>query len=229
MNKVLLAICAPIAAVLAIGSSAAVAQESPFTGFYIGVHGGAAFADTSGVFDNGGNPGPFDLSRLNLDGAIVGGQIGYQYQAGMFVVGVEGDASTIAGSDDLAGPSLGSYTVQAETDRLLSLRGRFGIATGNFMLFGTAGYGEIKNTFKTVSATVASSNSSVDFENSGAVYGGGIEYAFGSGLFRIEYLHYDVGSTKAFAADELHDSDIGDHFSVDDVDVVRAALSYKIN
>jgi outer membrane immunogenic protein len=212
-----------------MGSSSALAQEATFTGFYLGLHGGAASVDTSGVYDNGGNPGPFDLNQLDLDSAVVGGQIGYQYQAGVFVVGVEVDASKITGSDDLVNPNAGSYLVEAESDHLVSIRGRLGATLGSFMLFGTAGYAEADYTLKILPKPNFTTNGSVDLDSSGAVYGGGVEYAFGGGLFRVEYLHYDVGFTKSFAAGELPDSDIGDHFKVDDVDVIRAAISYRID
>lgn len=221
-------LCA-LAAILAIGSSSALAQEATFTGFYLGLHGGAASVDTSGVYDNGGNPGPFDLSQFDLDNAVVGGQIGYQYQAGVVVVGVEVDASKITGSDDLVNPNAGTYLVEAKNGHLLSIRGRLGVTFGSFMLYGTAGYAEAEYTFKVSPKPTFTTKGSVDLDSSGAVYGGGVEYAFGGGLFRVEYLHYDVGFTKSFASDELPDSDNGDRFSVDDVDVIRAAISFKIN
>src|SRR5580658_9533993 len=52
-----------------------------WTGFYIGINGGGALGrsnwDTAGGF--------------NVDGGVVGGTIGYNYQIGRAVLGVEGD------------------------------------------------------------------------------------------------------------------------------------------
>ena len=39
------------------------------------------------------------LSAIDLNGAIIGGQLGYNYQSGQFLLGIEGDASTLANSE----------------------------------------------------------------------------------------------------------------------------------
>ncbi len=45
------------------------------------------------------------LSAIDLNGAIIGGQLGYNYQSGQFLLGIEGDASTLAnGGDHVTGP-----------------------------------------------------------------------------------------------------------------------------
>ena len=61
-----------------------------WTGFYIGVNGGWGFTDTHN--DSFGN---------NINGGLVGGTVGYNYQMGQFVIGYEGDVdwSDIRGSD----------------------------------------------------------------------------------------------------------------------------------
>jgi outer membrane immunogenic protein len=117
------------ASALAILSGAAVAADLPpppiepaappmmsptpiaynWSGFYLGAHGGWGFGD--GAFD---------------DGAVVGGQVGINWQWGTFVVGVEGDAS---------------WADLGEADMLASIRARAGLPLDQFLLYVTAGAG----------------------------------------------------------------------------------------
>src|SRR6266705_1437032 len=83
-------------ALVALGASASAADLAPrytkaptmvdpaynWTGFYVGLHAGAASSDG-------------DLTTLITDGFIGGGQIGYNYQSGMSVFGFEADASSL--------------------------------------------------------------------------------------------------------------------------------------
>src|SRR5262245_8003437 len=74
--------------------------SAPFnwTGFYIGAHIGAGWATTEFSNPNSG----IVFSNYNLNGFLGGGQIGYNWQSGWAVFGVEADASwtDIKGSSD---------------------------------------------------------------------------------------------------------------------------------
>jgi outer membrane immunogenic protein len=78
-----------------------------WSGFYIGAHGGWAFG--SDAFD---------------DGAVVGGQIGFNWQFNNFVLGVEGD---------------GSWADVGGADSLETIRLRGGMAFDRFLAYGTGG------------------------------------------------------------------------------------------
>ena len=52
-----------------------------WTGFYIGINGGGGFGSSS--WDSTGS--------RNISGGLVGGTVGYNYQFGQAVIGVEGD------------------------------------------------------------------------------------------------------------------------------------------
>ena len=58
-----------------------------WTGFYVGVSGGGAWGTSEHTFP-GGTHGPFDIS-----GGLVGGTVGYNWQSGNLVLGLEGDYS----------------------------------------------------------------------------------------------------------------------------------------
>ena len=56
------------------------------------------------------------MSAIDLNGAIVGGQLGYNCQSGQFLLGIEGDASTLVDGDDhVISPGLpGAATLGAD-------------------------------------------------------------------------------------------------------------------
>ena len=65
-----------------------------WTGFYIGVNGGASWATAANSIPLAGlglGTGTLPLYSQGLNGFLAGGQIGYNYQSGKFLVGVEGD------------------------------------------------------------------------------------------------------------------------------------------
>src|SRR5215475_9486339 len=102
MNRKLLLVTASLAALGAAGSASAadlaarpftkappmVAAVYDWTGFYIGVNGGGGFSHNSWDLVGVGREGSHDAS-----GGTVGGQIGYRWQMGQFVVGVEGQGN----------------------------------------------------------------------------------------------------------------------------------------
>lgn len=205
--------------------------EPRFSGFYIGVHGGGAFTGASGVYDTGTGPGPYDLSGLDFDGATFGGHIGYNYLIGAFLIGIEADASALTGdTDGLKGATWlpGDYVLGAEAEHLWSVRGRLGLTFGNLLVFGTAGWGEAEFTLKATPWTFfGEPGGKLTLSNDGAVFGGGLEYACGNVLFRLEYLRYDVGFESSLIGLNV-DADPPDFIKVDDIDVVRGAVSFML-
>lgn len=201
-----------------------------WSGAYIGVHGGYAWADAEGVLDQGGSPGgPYDLTEFNLDGGIVGAHAGYNFQFGQFVLGAEADISVGLASDTLDGvPGLPGdlVNVSGELDVLASVRARAGFAINNILLYGTvgAGYAEYKTSgqFPRIFE-----DASVTDDDWGVVYGGGVEYGFGKWVGRLEALHYDVSPSRVFDGGEIPDADFGDNVDYSGVTTVRVGLSLK--
>ena len=155
----------------------AVAQEEPFswTGLYMGVHVGGTWSQYDlGGFDTDVNVfeqrfgfirdpvGPNDVLSFStpaidagsIDSVIGGGQIGYNFQFGHFVFGVEGDFSGMnTGRTDVFRDTadsfffLGSTSAftqltterDVETNWMGSGRGRLGWAQGPVLLYVTGG------------------------------------------------------------------------------------------
>jgi outer membrane immunogenic protein len=153
-----------------------------WTGVYLGVHGGYGWASSLG---------------LDLSGDLAGGQLGFNYQMGNFVVGLEGDGSWADIFHDVSAAAPGVPPAATfANDTLASLRGRFGFAVDRVLVFATAGGGWGHGT---LSGTVLGATVSSAAWHSGWSAGGGVEWAFfPNWTARLEYLHYGLGSATYF-------------------------------
>lgn len=177
-----------------------------WTGFYAGVNAGYSFNDnkattvgTPGFIGLGANvPGSL---RTGKDGFIGGGQIGYNYQIGQFVLGVETDLQYVDGkrTTSFTGPALGGITTAAgsELSYLGTLRARLGlVASERLMIYATGGlaYGNPNNTAAVATGTGALWGGSSDATRFGYAIGAGAEYALTNNwTAKLEYLYYDLG------------------------------------
>jgi outer membrane immunogenic protein len=180
-----------------------------WTGFYLGVHGGYAWAKLD--LDD-----ELDLDEDHEGGLVAGAHAGYNYQVDSFVVGVEGDGSYLGIDDDNGTGDLG-----LEASWLATVRGRAGVALDRFLVYGTGGAAFSDLGFEGVVED--------DKETKvGWTAGGGIEGMITPNLTaRLEYLFVDLqGEGEANNALNLGTQD----FDADiDTHVVRGGLSYKFN
>jgi len=190
-----------------------------WTGFYIGTQIGYGWAD---VDAQSGPLGGFDQSyAYDADGALGGGHIGYNWQHGRWVFGIEADLEAA----DINGTGIGTlgYTHQTEVDWLGSVRGRLGIAHDRTLFYATAGWA-----FGNVEVTKATGPGDPPFASYGDVrhgwtVGGGIEQAFTDRVTaRIEYRYTDLGDGdfRSTSVNSIDTSDVTFH-------ALRAGLSLK--
>jgi len=171
--------------------------EAPFswTGFYFGLNGGYGWGRSSWSDPTLGA----DSGSFNTSGGLLGGQLGYNWQTGSVVLGIETDAdwTNIKGSTaGLGGVCLadGGGLCQTKQDWFGTTRGRIGYAFGRFMPYVTGGaaYGDIKALQSTSSATQTKFGWSA---------GGGVEYSLDRNWSaKLEYLHLDLGTATLFSA-----------------------------
>ena len=214
-----------------------------WTGFYVGVNAGYAF-DTgnnfngpfavgpggttpAGVFTPG--TGVFPNQNNNRDGFVGGGQVGYNYQIGNIVVGIEADAqyADLAGNrsgvvgftpgSGLAAPFVAFAPAGGNRTGIEwfgTVRGRIGYAWDRLLVFGTGGfaYGDGPDNCNSVGPFGAAGRCVNGGNNNGLrtgwAAGGGIEYAFTPNLTgKIEglYVNLDRNASSRY---------IGDAFSV---------------
>jgi outer membrane immunogenic protein len=153
----------------------------------------------------GANNEAFFLSPRGLDG---GGIVGYNWQFGSWVAGVETDIQGSSGSGYLTCGLLCAPGLRVTVDQKLlwfgTARARLGYAVGPALFYATGGaaYGQVKESF-TETLLATTSGGSFSHSKSGFAVGGGIENKldlFGmlgpNWTTRTEYLYVDLGSVK---------------------------------
>jgi outer membrane immunogenic protein len=192
-------------------------QSANYTGFYSGLNGGGGFENTINNSVTSSSGFGIDLAtavpgQLNTrpSGFIGGGQIGYNWQAGLFVWGVETDFqwANITGSATVTN-STASDTVTAAGSQKIewfgTLRGRLGwTPTPPLLIYATGGlaYGQVKTNvsftgFDITGGSPSSGASAVTKTDTraGWTVGGGAEWMFTSQWsIKAEYLFYDLGT-----------------------------------
>ena len=172
-------------------TKAPVLQTYNWTGAYVGINGG--WGTGNGIDTSGG---------------FVGGTLGYNWQAGQTVFGLETD---IAWSGIDGSGTIGGVPVTSGTDWFGTVRGRVGYAWDRVMPFVAGGlaYGNVN---------ARSPFGSVDTTNAGWTLGGGVEFALsGPWTAKVEYLHLDLGTANVVGASSQDFT----------ADLVRAGLNYR--
>jgi outer membrane immunogenic protein len=162
-----------------------------WTGFYIGGFGGGGLGNHNYLNANGPTGNANFTINYDSTGVIGGGEVGYNWQSGNYLVGFEADGfwSGIKGGD--ASQQLGVID-QSNLRWGGTLRARGGIAIDRLLLFFTGGWA-----FGDVLHTSTAPGFPVDqFTNhlSGLAAGGGIAYAIANNVIgKLEYRFYDFG------------------------------------
>lgn len=207
--------------------AAAIAPAASWAGWYIGGHVGAAYQQgTSTSADNA--QGVYGSVTTNATSFIGGGQIGYNWQNGNFVGGIEVDGSALgAGGKAQVYGFYDSPNVSNKISWLSTVRGRTGLAVGNTMVYATAGLaiGGVKNSFVTPGDSCSSSDSFCESKTRvGFAVGGGVEYMMNRNwTLRLEGLFVDLGRSTA---PEVEDSGKRTKFSNQAI-IGRVGMNYK--
>jgi outer membrane immunogenic protein len=194
-----------------------------WTGFYIGVQGGYAWGNVGSSFATvGGVTGSQDFKTR---GGMAGGHLGYNFQNGIWVFGVEGDGewANIKGDDGGFGGVTDAYKVRWQA----SARGRLGVTPAeNVLLYATGGaaFAGMDYTLTAIPATAALTNSDTRV---GWTVGAGVEWSFlQNWSARLEYRYSDFGSksisfpaASGIAAQTVN-SDYSQH-------AIRGGISYR--
>jgi outer membrane immunogenic protein len=220
-----------------------------WTGFYIGGHIGGAWRDRNrnDRFDGGHNcfsGDGFGLvcfddnnGRGRNDGNFIGGgQVGFNYQVGQYVWGVEGQISAVAhdnNDDDCGSFTWGTvhghmFRCRDRGDWIATIAARLGVTfgqTGNWLLYvkGGGAFADARFGMRLrddCSWTFCGSNNfnfnDNDNTRTGWMVGAGIEYgAWGNWSWKLEYNFMDFGHRNFHFEDAMtscectliHDSD----------------------
>ena len=205
-----------------------VAPIYDWTGFYVGANGGWGSSHNcwdqvpAGIFI--GSDGCHDAT-----GGVAGGQIGYRWQSGTWVFGLEaqGDWADLSGSN---GSQVfpGIFTNQTKVDAFGLFTGQIGYAVNNTLLYLKGGAAVTDNRYRTfVTGTNTIAGSASDTRWGGAV-GAGVEFGFAPNWSAaVEYDHL-------FMQDQTYNlitPATGTLFSTirdrQDVDLVTVRVNYK--
>jgi outer membrane immunogenic protein len=180
-----------------------VAPPYNWTGFYVGINGGGGWGRSDFSV-------PFASDSFNTSGGLVGGTLGYNWQMGRAIFGLEGDVdwSNIRGSSICGGIT----SCETRNDWLGTVRGRLGYAFDRFMPYVTGGLavGNIKTSIDGIG--------SANDTKAGWTVGAGLEAAIaGPWTAKVEYLYVDLGRGGSVLGSDAKFN----------ANVVRAGLNYR--
>jgi len=223
MKKLLLASVGVLALGVASASAADIARRRAppppapvvtpvynWTGFYVGINGGGGFGRSSLSNTRG-------TTAFNVDGGLVGGTLGYNYQINRLVLGLEGDIDWADINGNTSNGICTGITCSTKNDWLATVRGRVGYAFDRFMPYVTGGaaFGDVKTSMTGFSGQTNT--------QTGWTAGGGLEFAInGPWTAKVEYLYVDLGGDTCPAANCGLSTNTNFH-----TNIVRAGLNYR--
>lgn len=189
-----------------------------WTGFYVGVHGGYGWGNKHWYFAPTGT----DQGDHNLKSLTGGGQIGFNYEMGGWVVGMEAQASwgNFEGEHPLA--PLPVVVFHSKADRLGTIAGRLGHAWGPSLLYVSGGAAFAREKFWITDGPIVVPSVFGPETRRGWMLGAGFEYGITPAWSaKIEYNYLNFG-TIAFNQTTVNIYDIDQHMSV-----VKIGLNYR--
>jgi len=209
----------------------------PFTwsGCYAGVQAGGAFGHT-GLTDSAGLLAPFTgftSAGVNIDGYMLGGEIGCDYQfASNWVIGIEGGAagSNMAGSTSFGVPAVApgdTATFKATTDLLTTATARVGYAWDRWLLYAKGGGAWAGNKY-----SAFDSFTTYDYEGLetrfGWTAGLGVEWAFWDNWsLKVEYNYYGFGTRSINFIDNVT-GNVGPLNINQNIQVVKLGVNFHV-
>lgn len=232
------------APVLADGMPRGSLKDAPppvfsWTGFYVGLHAGGAWAtdivEERNPFFSNRTAANSSWSNSGTVGFFGGAQAGYNIQMHGVVVGVEGDIGTLnvnrSTQDPLRTAFPGDSVASLSTGFYGAITGRAGVTLDQkLLLYVKAGWGWVDSSIGYVDTNAAGTTlvngGSRSLTLDGAVIGGGLEWAFDRNWsVKAEYLHFDLGRvTQNFLISNGNTASFSRDVSVD---TVKLGINYR--
>jgi outer membrane immunogenic protein len=184
------ALAADLAARPYTKAPAMIATIYDWSGFYIGINGGGGSShatwDRVGLVRDGSH---------DSTGGTVGGQIGYRWQSGQWVFGLEGQGNwaSFSGSSVSA---IDGLTDRTKINSFGLITGQVGYAWNNVLLYVKGGAAVVGSKYDVLNAAgvVTASNSDTRW---GGTVGAGLEYGFAPNWsVGVEYNHIFLGGNN---------------------------------
>ena len=220
------AVAADLAARPYTKAPAMIAAVYDWSGFYIGANGGWGQSRNSWDF----LPGVLTFGEGSHDasGGTVGGQVGYRWQAGTWVFGVEaqGNWADFKGSNiSLFDPTLRN---QSRVEAFGLFTGQIGYAANNVLFYVKGGAAVTSNEYRQFAvATNTLAGVTGDDTRWGGTVGVGLEYGFAPNWsVGVEYNHLFL-QDRTYTFTQPGGGFFGTERISQDVDLVTARLNYK--
>jgi outer membrane immunogenic protein len=208
---------------------APVAPVVSWAGFYLGGHVGLGRARTSGKYGPLGTDSTVLGESLRLRGFAGGVHGGYNWDAGNWVWGVEGDWSFTNWKRTAVAPG-SSEALSGQVKSLASIRARLGIAVGpqrSVLLYATGGAGFV-NAKATAINPSGPDQQALKFNDVGGVVGAGFEYAATNNIrLRAESLYYIFDKNSDVIT--ISPAQPGDRIKLNDIWTARVGVSWYFN
>jgi outer membrane immunogenic protein len=228
-----------------------VPAKQSWYGFYIGVHGGYAFGNSAIQYTPDAFYAPLLLSvgapasaAGKPKGFLGGVTYGSNWQFDRIVLGTDSDFSfsDIKSSQTFSG-AVGAIPFTANASQRLTwfstsrVRGGF-LLGDHILLYGTGGLASAHAESTTTNNVPiaggcllagACAAGSATKNMWGWAAGGGVEYADGPWQFRVEYLHYDLGTLSYTMRDLVVPLNFINASVRVNGDMVRGAITYRFN
>jgi outer membrane immunogenic protein len=161
-----------------------------WTGFYIGANIGYGWANGDATTDG-------VSGSETLNGVLGGGQIGYNWQAGNWVFGIEADGQGTDQKASLSASALGlTVTENDSIPWFVTVRGRIGYAIAPMYMIYATGGGAWMDFKSNIGVTgLVTGAATTETTHGGWAAGAGIEGALSRNWsWKAEYLHVDTGT-----------------------------------
>ncbi len=205
-------------------------------GLYIGGQVGGAWSTMDWRFDNANYFNTLGPNVLGTDfdhdasGVLGGGQAGFNYQAGAWVLGIEGSATAADLRDSIQSPffpGFDAYTTEASW--LATVTGRVGYASDRWLAYAKGGWAGADLRLNFYEANTGIRASSTDWTN-GWTVGGGVEYALGRALsLALEYDYVGLDTDGWTLPCAGCGSGVGGGAPVVDGDVAIQSVTARVN
>jgi outer membrane immunogenic protein len=202
-----------------------------WSGFYIGGNAGWASAHKCWTQTAGFAPGVAEGCH-DATGAVAGGQIGYRWQTGAFVFGLEaqGDWADLSGSNT---STVFGVINRTRIDALGLFTGQVGYAWNNALLYVKGGAAVVSDSYRGFGIGVGAEFDRANETRWGGTVGVGLEYGFAPNWsVGVEYDHLFMGSRDInLTATGVLAAPVGALVRTDrigqDVDMITARINYR--
>ena len=217
------AISAPAAAAdmrMPMKAPAPVAAVFSWTGFYVGINGGWGWGRSRWDLQ------PLGLSEgsARVDGGTVGGQIGYNWQMGSWVFGLEAQGNWADFEGQRVSLLFPAITNRTRIDAFGLFTGKIGYAWDTFMLYAKGGAAVESLDYRYFNTVTGVTGGRADDTRWGASAGVGLEWAFAPNWSAgLEYNHLFMGRHNVTFTPAPN---VTDRVRLD-TDVFTARLNYR--